>query len=136
MSITVEANIKSTVEKVWEYWTKPEHITKWCFASTDWEAPNAENDLRIGGKFMTRMSAKDKSVGFDFGGVYTDVKEFEYIAYVIGDGRKVEISFATSSDGVLVKETFDPETENPIEMQRAGWQAILDNFKKYAESFN
>lgn len=136
MSITVEANIKSTVEKVWEYWTKPEHITKWCFASTDWEAPNAENDLRIGGKFMTRMSAKDKSVGFDFGGVYTDVKEFEYIAYVIEDGRKVEISFATSSDGVLVKETFDPETENPIEMQRAGWQAILDNFKKYAESFN
>jgi uncharacterized protein YndB with AHSA1/START domain len=82
------------------------------------------------------MSAKDKSVGFDFGGVYTDVKEFEYIAYVIEDGRKVEISFATSSDGVLVKETFDPETENPIEMQRAGWQAILDNFKKYAESFN
>jgi uncharacterized protein YndB with AHSA1/START domain len=136
MSITVEANIKSTVEKVWEYWTKPEHITKWCFASTDWEAPNAENDLRIGGKFMTRMSAKDKSFGFDFGGVYTDVKEFEYIAYVIGDGRKVEISFASLPDGVFVKETFDPETENPVEMQRAGWQAILDNFKKYAESFN
>lgn len=130
----VQVLIKAPMENVWECWNNPEHITGWAFASPDWEAPSASNDLRIGGVFNTRMQAKDKSAGFDFTGTYTDVKEHSHIAYVMDDGRHVKTEFTETPEGVQVTTVFDPESENPPEIQRAGWQAILDNFKKYAES--
>lgn len=132
-SITIQSDISADINKVWSYWTEPQHITHWAFASDDWEAPFAENDLKVGGKFTTRMSAKDKSAGFDFNGVYTDIKEHELIEYDMEDGRKVSINFLQIPDGVRVIETFDMEHENSEELQRTGWQAILDNFKKYVE---
>lgn len=133
-SITIESTIKAPVEKVWQLWSAPEHITQWCSASDDWHTPRAENDLRIGGKFSSRMEAKDGSFNFDFGGVYDQVKTNELIEYTIGDGRKVSIHFKPEDNETRVIETFEAENENPVEMQRAGWQAILDNFKKYAEA--
>ena len=133
-TITVEATISAPVKKVWQLWTVPEHICKWCNASDDWHAPHAENDLRPGGKFMTRMEAKDKSFGFDFNGVYDKVVPEQLISYAIEGGRKVTIEFISQGDKTKVVETFEPENENPIEMQKGGWQAILNNFKKYAES--
>lgn len=132
--ITVEATINAPVEKVWQYWTLPEHITQWNNASGDWHTPHAENDLRAGGSFNSRMEAKDGSVGFDFEGVYDAVKTNEYIEYTIGDGRKVKITFTPDGDKTKVAESFEAETTNPIEMQQGGWQAILDNFKKYTEA--
>lgn len=129
--ITVETTVQAPVEKVWEYWTEPTHITKWNSASEDWHTPIAENDLQVGGKFLSRMEAKDGSFGFDFGGVYDDVRLNEGIAYTLEDGRKVTINFIRQGDETKVIETFDAENTNPIEMQEAGWQAILDNFKKY-----
>lgn len=106
----------------------------WAFASDEWEAPAAENDLRVGGKFKTTMAAKDKSSGFDFTGTYTALKANELIEYDIDDGRHVKVEFVDTPDGVKVTETFDPENTYPQDMQRSGWQAILDNFKKYAEA--
>lgn len=133
-TITVEANVKAPVEKVWKLWTEPVHITKWNSASEDWHTPSAENDLRVGGKFSARMEAKDGSFGFDFGGVYDTVELNREIAYTIGDGRKVRVLFTKQGSNTHVSETFDAENENPLEMQRGGWQAILDNFKKYTEA--
>ncbi|OAB33038.1 SRPBCC family protein [Paenibacillus macquariensis] len=133
VTITVETIVHAPVEKVWGYWTEPQHITKWSFASDEWHAPNAENDLRIGGSFLTRMEAKDGSFGFDFGGVYDEVRINEFISYTIGDGRKVEITFISQENDTKVIETFEAESTNPIDMQKAGFQAILDNFKKYSE---
>ena len=132
--ITVEATVNAPVEKVWKSWSEPEHIKNWCAASQDWHAPKAENDLRTGGTFSTRMEAKDGSFGFDFGGIYDNVKKNELIEYTIGDGRKVQVTFSPSGDQTKIVETFDAETTNSVEMQRGGWQAILDNFKKYTES--
>jgi uncharacterized protein YndB with AHSA1/START domain len=133
--ITVETTINAPVAKVWEYWTLPEHITNWNFAQDDWECPNATNDLRVGGVFSAIMRAKDKSASFDFVGTYTNVEEGNIIEYTIADGRKVKVIFESISDSeTKVTEIFDPETENPEEMQRAGWQAILDNFKRYVET--
>ena len=132
--ITVEATINAPVEKVWEYWTKPEHITKWAFASDDWHAPSAENDVRAGGKFKTRMESRDGSEGFNFAGEYTTVEEYRAIEYTMDDGRQVSTSFSTEEDGCKVVQTFDPESENPIEVQKEGWQSILNSFKKYVES--
>ncbi|TYA12293.1 polyketide cyclase [Paenibacillus faecis] len=131
--VTVQAVIQAPVEKVWSCWTEPQHITKWNQASEDWHAPRAENDLRPGGKFTTRMEAKDGSMGFDFGGVYDEVRTHEWISYTMGDGRRVEISFSGQGGETKVVETFDPESTHPVEFQQAGWQAILDNFKKYTE---
>lgn len=131
--ITVQSTVHAPVAKVWEYWTEPEHITQWNNASDDWHTPVAENDLKVGGKFLTRMEAKDGSFGFDFGGIYDEVKLHEVISYTMGDGRKVSITFKGHENETEVIETFDAESTNPIEMQQAGWQAILDNFKKYAE---
>ncbi len=133
-AITVNVTVNTPIEKVWKLWTSPEDITQWNSASDDWHTPKAENDLRAGGKFTWRMEAKDGSMGFYFGGVYTNVKENERIAYTMGDERKVEITFDTTADGVNITETFEAENTNPIDMQRTGWQAILNNFKKYAES--
>jgi len=135
-AITVENTVKAPVEKVWELWKEPEHIKKWANASDDWHTPHAENDLKTGGKFLSRMEAKDGSFGFDFGGVYDEVRKNEYIEYTIGDGRKVKITFKPLGNETRITETFEAENENPIEMQRGGWQAILDNFKKYAESYS
>ena len=131
--ITISSTISAPVEKVWKYWTKPEHITLWCNASDDWHAPRAENDLRPGGKFMTRMEAKDGSFGFDFGGVYDMVKPNELIEYTLEDGRVVTIHFSSLGDETRVVEMFDAENENPVDMQKGGWQSILNNFKKYTE---
>ena len=132
--ITVTATINAPINKVWESWNKPEHITQWCQASDDWHAPKAENDLRTGGKFSTTMAAKDGSFSFDFGGVYDEVRENEIIAYTIDDGRKVKVVFETEGDNTRVTETFEAENTNSVEMQRDGWQAILNNFKKYTEA--
>ena len=132
--ITVEATVNAPVEKVWKFWNLPEHITQWCNASDDWHAPHAENDLRVGGKFVTRMEAKDKSFGFDFSGIYDKVVPNQLISYAMEDGRKAKIEFIAKGDRTQVIETFEPENENPLEMQKGGWQAILNNFKKYTES--
>jgi uncharacterized protein YndB with AHSA1/START domain len=133
-SITVEATIHAPVKKVWQLWTTPEHITKWNQASDDWHTPLAENDLRTGGQFISRMEAKDGSVSFDFAGVYDEVKPNKVLAFTLGDGRKVKVSFAGDGTETKVTETFEAEGTNPVEMQRSGWQAILDNFKKYVEA--
>ena len=132
--ITVQATIQASLDKIWNYWTLPEHITQWCYASDDWHAPKAENDLKTGGKFSTTMAAKDGSMSFDFGGIYTAVENQKFIEYVMGDGRKVIVVFETEGDNVVVTESFDPESTHPEEMQQQGWQAILNNFKKYVEN--
>ncbi|HXR83394.1 MAG TPA: SRPBCC family protein [Hanamia sp.] len=133
-SITVSTIVKTSIEKVWKYWTTPEDIMQWNSASEDWHTPRCENDLRVGGKFFSRMEAKDGSFGFDFGGVYHDVIEHKLISYTMGDGRKVEINFWDEGDATKIIETFEAESTNSFEQQKAGWQSILDNFKKYAES--
>lgn len=132
-AITVSNTIHAPIEKVWEYWTQPGHIRQWNNASDDWHTPHAENDLRTGGKFLIRMEARDGSAGFDFSGTYDMVKNKESIRYTLGDGRKVDIRFTDNGADTQIEETFDAENQNAIEMQRDGWQAILDNFKKYAE---
>lgn len=131
--ITVHTTVKKDVQTVWDAWTNPEHITKWCFASSDWHAPEAENDVRTDGTFRTRMAAKDGSTAFDFAGTYTNVVQGQRIEYEMEDGRQVSITFSDSPEGVIVTEAFDPETENSAEKQREGWQAILDNFRIYTE---
>ncbi len=133
--IRTETTIKVPIEKVWRYWSEPAHITKWTFASDDWECPHAENDLREGGKFLTRMSAKDGSASFDVVGTYTAVIPHEKIEYIMADGRAVSVVFEQADTGsVKVIQGFEPEQENNEEMQRSGWQAILNNFKIYAEN--
>ncbi len=132
--ITVENVINAPVSKVWEYWSAPEHITKWNSASDDWHTPRAENDLRAGGSFSARMEARDGSMDFDFGGVYDVVTPHEYIEYTLGDDRKVKINFTADGDTTKISESFEAENENSEELQRGGWQAILDNFKKYVEN--
>ncbi|SDG61326.1 SRPBCC family protein [Chitinophaga filiformis] len=133
-AITVETTIQAPVAKVWEYWNQPEHIKQWAFASDDWHVPASENDLRTGGKFSTTMAAKDGSFSFDFGGVYTQVKEHKLIEYTLGDERKVSILFSSIGDATKIVETFEAEDTHSVEMQQSGWQAILDNFKKYTEA--
>ncbi len=132
--ITVEAIVKAPVEKVWKLWNAPEHIVNWSNASDDWHTTRAENNLVVGGTFSSRMEAKDGSFGFDFGGVYDDVRTHEVIAYTMTDGRTVSILFTDLGTETKIVETFEAESTNPIEMQQGGWQAILNNFKKYAEN--
>jgi len=132
--ITVKSSINAPVKKVWEYWTKPEHITQWNNASDDWHTPWAKNDLRVGGRFTARMEARDGSMGFEFGGTYDAIQSNEFISYTIDDGRKVEVTFTSQGDMTTVTENFEAEETNSIEMQQGGWQAIMDNFKKYTES--
>ncbi|MBX2961543.1 MAG: SRPBCC domain-containing protein [Cyclobacteriaceae bacterium] len=131
--ITVKATIHASVEKVWALWTAPKHIVKWNNASDDWHTPRATNDLRQDGKFMSRMEARDGSMGFDFEGTYYEVKKHEQISYTISDGRKVSIVFERNDKATQIAETFEAEQMNPTDMQRDGWQAILNNFKKYVE---
>ncbi len=132
-SITVSAIVNAPIEKVWECWTKPEHIKGWCFASPDWEVGEVSNDARTGGTFSTIMRAKDGSAGFNFNGVYDEVIELKKLAYTMEGGRVVSIIFDAVESGVKVTETFEMENENSEEMQRAGWQSILHNFKSYTE---
>lgn len=132
--LTVKSTVNAPVEKVWKYWAGPEHITKWATPSDDWHTTRAENDLRVGGNFLSRMEAKDGSFGFDFGGVYDTVKTNELIEYTIGDGRTVSVIFTGNGNSTDIVETFEAENINPIEMQQGGWQAILDSFKKYVEA--
>jgi uncharacterized protein YndB with AHSA1/START domain len=133
-TITVETIAQAPMEKVWEFWKGPEHIVNWAIGSDDWETPAAENDLRVGGKFKTVMAAKDKSSSFDFMGVYTEVKEHKLIEYDIVDGRHVRVEFTELPEGVKIVTIFEPYPGNSDEMERGGWQAILNNFKKYAEA--
>jgi uncharacterized protein YndB with AHSA1/START domain len=132
--ITIETTVNADSKKVWDYWTKPEHITKWNFASDDWHCPTAENDLRAGGKMKSRMEAKDGSFGFDFEAIYDEVTDQKKIAYTLGDGRKVITDFENENDKTKITTVFDAENQNPVEMQKGGWQAILNNFKKYTEN--
>lgn len=132
--ITVETTINASIEKAWDCFTQPEHITKWNFASDDWHSPKATNDLRVGGKFEYTMAAKDGSMSFDFWGIYDVINLNERIAYTLGDGRKAELIFTSKGGSTKIVETFEAETENTIELQKSGWQAILDNFKKHTES--
>ncbi len=131
--ITVQNTINAPIEQVWEKWTTPQHIMKWNNASDDWYTPFAENDLKVGGKFKYTMASKDDTMRFDFEGVYTAISDFSVIEYEITDGRKVKITFEQNAASTKVTEIFDPETENAEELQEQGWQAILDNFKKYVE---
>lgn len=134
--ITVQATVILPVDKVWEAWTSPKHIVNWNNASDDWHTPRAENDLRVGGKFLARMESKDGTMGFDFEGIYTDVKHNKLIAYKLADDREISVEFESVNNVTQIVETFDAETENSIELQRQGWQAILDNFKRYVEGIN
>lgn len=132
--LTAVAIVNAPVEKVFDFWTKPEHIVKWSSASDDWHTPTAENDLRKSGKFSSRMEAKDGSMGFDFWGIYDEVIQNEYIKYTLGDGRKVKINFTPKGGQTEITESFEAENTNPLEMQKSGWQAILNNVKKYTEA--
>ena len=133
MSITIETTIHAALDAVWQAWTTPEDIEHWNAASKDWHTTSAQVDLREGGSFNSRMEAKDGSMGFDFAGTYTQVVTLELLEYRLGDGRMVKVHFIQTPDGVLVRETFDPENTHPADMQRDGWQAILNNFKHYVE---
>ena len=133
-AITVEIMVNAPVARVWVCFTEPRHITQWNAASADWHTPSATNDLRPGGSFSCRMEARDGSIGFDFAGTYDEVVTHRRIAYAMADGRRVIVSFAEQDGATRVTETFDIERENSPEIQRAGWQAILDNFKRHVES--
>jgi uncharacterized protein YndB with AHSA1/START domain len=133
-TITVEAIIAADISKVWQYWTNPEHITNWNFASDDWHCPKAANNLQVGGKFVSTMAAKDGSMSFDFEGVFDEIIENKIIAYTLLDGRKVLINFVPTEQGVKVVESFEPENTHSLELQKTGWQAILNNFKAYTEA--
>lgn len=131
--IRVTTKVNAPVEKVWEVWTKPEHITKWNQASDDWHTPFAENDLSVGGKFIYRMEAKDGSFGFDFTGTYDEIEHHKNIVYTLDDGRKVEVTFIEGDHTTELVEIFDAESSHSVKQQQQGWQSILDNFKKYTE---
>lgn len=132
--IEVKETIDKNLDQVWEYWTKPEHITKWNRATEDWLCPTAENDLKEGGKFIYRMETQDEKVGFDFAGEYKEVKEKEKLVYQLEDGRNATVIFTEEDGKTTISETLDTEDENPVDQQKEGWQAILGSFKKYAES--
>ena len=134
ISLQVEINTTSTLQKTWDYFTNPSHITQWYFASDDWCCPNAQNDLKTNGKFLIRMQSKDGTMGFDFEGIYSTIEFNKKIDYYLADGRTVSTLFETTNNNTKVTQIFDAENENPIEMQQAGWQAILNNFKTYVEN--
>ncbi|MBR11217.1 MAG: activator of HSP90 ATPase [Rickettsiales bacterium] len=132
--ITISSTVKATKSKAWEFYTSPEHITQWNFADPSWHCPSASNDMRVGGKYVARMEAKDGSFGFDFEAVYEAIVPDESFTYVLEDGRKATVTFEAQGDETLVTVVFDPEKENPIDMQKGGWQAILNNYAAYTEA--
>jgi len=131
--IEVKSIINAPISHVWDYWTLPNHIVNWNFASNDWHCPKAENNLIIGGEFHYLMEAKDGSFSFDFWGTYVNFEVEKNLEILLGDGRKVTVLFEFSDNKTIITEKFDPETVNPVELQKAGWQMILDNFKLYVE---
>ncbi len=131
-TIQLITTVQATPQKVWDCWTSPDHITQWNFASPEWHCPTATNEVQPGGKLSWQMAAKDGSMAFDFNGTYTEVKPGEFLAYTLDDGRKVTVQFSAAGDKTEVVEIFEPDANN-VEMQRAGWQAILDNFRDYVE---
>ncbi|MBU2950544.1 SRPBCC domain-containing protein [Tamlana agarivorans] len=131
--ITVQTTVKAEIDRVWDCWTKPEHILNWNFASDTWCCPKADNDLKPNGQFSWRMEAKDGSMGFDFTGTYVNIIKKELITYKMADGRFVKITFSENEDEIMISETFDAEGTHADEQQRTGWQAIIENFKKYVE---
>ncbi len=133
-TLTVAATVNAPIEKVWKCWTTPEDIMQWNQASPDWHCPASAVDLKIGGKFSATMAAKDGSFSFDFWGTYDDILEQELIMVTMGDGRKWKTTFASNGDVTEVVESFEAESQNPLEMQQAGWQAILNSFKNYTEN--
>lgn len=131
--ITVQAIVEANAKKVWDYYNNPNHITNWNFADPSWHCPKAENDMKVGGTYKARMEAKDGSFGFDFEAIYTDIKEGQEFTYEFG-GRTATVQFENDGNKTIVTVSFDPETENSIEMQKGGWQAILNSFKSYTEN--
>ena len=132
--ITIDTLVDAPLDKVWTRYTDPDHITKWNFASDDWCCPSASNDLRVGGRYTARMEAKDGSFGFDFGGTYTELTPRASMSYVLDDDRAVTTRFEQIDDKTRVTTAFEAEGQNSVEMQRDGWQAILNNFKAHAEA--
>jgi uncharacterized protein YndB with AHSA1/START domain len=132
--VTVQTTIHAPMEVVWTSWLEPRHIEKWNAASDDWHTPKAINEIREGGHFIYTMAARDGSVSFDFSGTFVDIIEHKKIVTRLDDDRSVWVSFEDREEGVLLTETFEIEDENSEELQRMGWQAILDNFKKYTET--
>jgi len=133
--ITVNTEVNAEVEKVWNFWTEPRHIIRWNSASDDWQTTFSENDLSIGGRFSSHMEAKDGSFGFDFSGTYRNIEKYKLIDYILDDYRKVQITFKSDGDKTLLTETFEAEQINSVELQKTGWQSILNRFKKYAEEY-
>lgn len=131
--ITVEATINAPVEKVWNNYNNPDHVTKWNFAADDWHCPWAKSDFRVGGQFVSRMEAKDGSFGFDFAATYSEIESNKKISYVMEDGRKCTVTLTPNGNATHVSVAFEAETMNPVELQKGGWQAILNSFKKYTE---
>ena len=134
MKITIETKINSPISKVWDYWILPKHIVNWNYASSDWHCPEAENNLEVGKGFKSVMAAKDASMSFVFCGTYQEIIPLKNLQFILEDGREVSVKFKEYGNQTIVTETFDPENENPTEIQKAGWQAILNNFKKYVET--
>lgn len=134
MRITIEVQVAASIEEVWKAWTSPADIQQWNAASEDWHCPRAEIDLRPGGKFSYRMEAKDGSLGFDLEGTFTKVVLKKLIEFALEDERQVTVEFSESDGSVIVRESFDPESTNPSERQRQGWQAILDRFARHVEA--
>ncbi len=132
MKITIETLVHNDLDRVWQAWTTPDDIKQWNTASDAWHTTVSTVDLREGGRFLSRMEARDGSAGFDFEGIYTRIVPHRLIEYRLSDGRAVAVEFIARADGVLVSTAFEPEDANPVEMQRAGWQAILDNFGRHA----
>lgn len=132
--ITIQRTINAPIQKVWDYYTQPEHITKWNFADVSWHCPSASNDLRVGGKMLARMEAKDGSFGFDFEGTYDEVEFNQSLVYTMPDKRNVRVAFEEIGNQTHVTVVFDAENMNPVEMQRQGWQSILNNFSNYVET--
>lgn len=132
--ITVQSTVNTNAKKAWDYYTKPEHITKWNFADPSWHCPSASNDMKVGGTYKARMEAKDGSFGFDFEAVYTNLNPGKSFTYKMGDGRVASVDFKENAGKTDVIVQFDPENQNPVEFQKGGWQAILDSYKKYTEN--
>lgn len=132
-NITIQATVKAEIAKVWKYYTNPEHIIHWNFASDDWCCPSASNDLKVGGKYIARMEAKDGSFGFDFEAIYDEIVAPQTLTYTMTDGRKVKASLHEANGSTEVTVIFEAENENPIDLQQQGWQMILNNFKAYVE---
>lgn len=133
-SIEIRAHVAADTKKVWDYYTNPIHITKWNFADPSWHCPSAKVNLTKGGTYLARMEAKDGSFGFDFEAIFDEIKEFQFFSYTMTDQRKVTVAFIDNQSNTELIVKFEPENENPIEMQKDGWQSILNNFKQYVET--